>query len=153
MFPAAYIGFLGIIVRSNRWVIGSSDIRDTGMFTPITFAKITDGSSSTLLVAEKFLIPSRYLQGDWHDDKGWSDGWDPDVLRFTICQVMQDREIAGGTDEVRLSGFRFGSAHSSGMNAGFADASVQFLSYDIDQEVFNRMGNRIDDEITNREAL
>jgi prepilin-type N-terminal cleavage/methylation domain-containing protein len=148
-----YHGFFGIIVRASRWVDPSKNVKDAGFYTPITFAKITDGTSSTLLVAEKFLIPSRYLQGDWHDDKGWADGWDPDVLRYTICQVMRDREISSNSTDVRLSGFRFGSAHSSGMNAGFADASVRFLNYEIDQEIFNRMGNRMDDELTNGEAL
>jgi prepilin-type processing-associated H-X9-DG protein len=126
--------------------------KKTGFYSPITFAKISDGSSSTLVVGEKFLIPSRYLIGDWHDDKGWADGWDPDTLRCTICRIMPDRELIAN-EGTRLPGFRFGSAHSSGMNAGFADASVQFLNYDIDQETFNRMGNRMDDELVNREAL
>jgi prepilin-type N-terminal cleavage/methylation domain-containing protein len=149
--PAGYAGFLGVIVRSNRWVDQGGTVKSTGFYTPITFAKISDGSTNTLVLGEKFLIPSRYLIGDWHDDKGWADGWDPDTLRCTICKIMADREIAG--NEGRLAGFRFGSAHSSGMNAGFADASVQFLNYDIDQEVFNRMGNRSDDELINKEAL
>jgi hypothetical protein len=148
-----YAGFLGVIVRSDRWVENDpNNPRDTGFYTPITFGKITDGSTNTMVLGEKFLIPSRYLIGDWHDDKGWADGWDPDTLRCTICRVMQDREISGGA-EVRLAGFRFGSAHSSGFNTGFADASVQFLNYDIDQEIFNRMGNRTDDELIDREAL
>ena len=151
--PPGYAGFLGVIVRSNRWVESDrNNPKKTGFYTPITFAKITDGTSSTLVVGEKFLVPSRYLIGDWHDDKGWADGWDPDTLRCTICKIMADREI-NTSNEPRLAGFRFGSAHSSGMNAGFADASVQFLNYDIDQETFNRMGNRMDDEIVDREAL
>jgi prepilin-type N-terminal cleavage/methylation domain-containing protein len=161
---ASYAGFLGVIVRSNRWVDQSGNVRETGYYTPITFAKISDGSSNTLVIGEKFLEPvgeglvgndvrGGYLDGEWHDDRGWSDGWDPDTLRCTICRVMQDRELPPGDQHRRLAGFRFGSAHSSGFNAGFADASVQFLSYDIDQEIFNRMGNRMDDEIINREAL
>jgi hypothetical protein len=152
--PAGYGGFWGVIVRSNRWVDQSRNVRSTGFYTPITFAKISDGSTNTMVLGEKFLVPSRYLIGDWHDDKGWADGWDPDTLRCTICKMMPDREInQGDGTQVRLAGFKFGSAHSSGINAGFADASVQFLSYDIDQEIFNRMGNRSDDELVNREAL
>jgi hypothetical protein len=159
--PALYVGFLGVIVRSNRWVEPSGTVRDSGFYTPITFAKITDGTSSTLVVGEKRLEPidevvgndavGGYITGDWHDDRGWSDGWDPDALRCTICEIGQDRPITPA--EGSVNGYRFGSAHSSGMNAGFADASVQFLSYDIDQETFNRMGNRMDDELVDREAL
>ena len=32
------------------------------------------------------------------------------------------------------------------MNAVFADGSVTSLSYDIDPETFNQLGNRADDE-------
>jgi prepilin-type N-terminal cleavage/methylation domain-containing protein len=153
--PAGYVGFLGVIVRCNRWVNKQTNaVSNSGFYTPITFAKITDGTSNTLVVGEKFLVPSRYLLGDWHDDKGWADGWDPDTLRCTICKPTSDREIDRNNDQqVRLAGFRFGSAHSSGFNAGFADASVQFLNYDINQEIFNRMGNRNDDELIDRGAL
>jgi prepilin-type N-terminal cleavage/methylation domain-containing protein/prepilin-type processing-associated H-X9-DG protein len=159
----AYVGFLGVIVRSDRWAFGNPNSpNSTGFYTPITFAKITDGSSNTMVIGEKWLEPvgeglvgtdvrGGYLDGDWHDDRGWSDGWDPDTLRCTICKVMADRDIP--PEERRLAGFRFGSAHSSGFNVGFADASVQWLNYDIDQEIFNRMGNRMDDELINRESL
>ena len=151
--PAGYAGFLGVIVRCNRWFNKSNNqASNSGFYTPITFAKIIDGTSNTMVVGEKFLIPSRYLVGDWHDDKGWADGWDPDTLRCTICPIMADRELLAG-EGTRWPGFRFGSAHSSGINAGFADASVQFLNYDIDQEIFNRVGNRMDDELVDREAL
>jgi len=43
-------------------------------------------------------------------------------------------------------GYDFGSPHPSGMNAGFADASVHSISYDIDRELFNRLGHRSDGE-------
>ena len=39
-----------------------------------------------------------------------------------------------------------GSAHSGGINAVFADGSVSFISYDVDLETFNRLGNRGDGE-------
>jgi hypothetical protein len=32
------------------------------------------------------------------------------------------------------------------MNAGFADASVHSISYDIDRELFNRLGHRSDEK-------
>jgi prepilin-type N-terminal cleavage/methylation domain-containing protein len=150
--PAGYAGFFGVIVRSNRWVKSDPNKPEiSGFYTPITFAKITDGSSNTMVVGEKRMIPSLHLIGAWHDDKGWADGWDPDVLRVTMCEVGADREIRGAED--RAAGYRFGSAHSSGFNAGFADASVQFLSYDIDIELFNRLGNRMDDELTDKSSL
>ena len=145
-----YVGFFGVIVRSNFWVYGSTK-ETTNFYTPITFAKITDGSSYTLVIGEKRLIPSLYDRGAWHDDRGWSDGWDPDTLRSTICELGQDREIA--SNEVSPAGYRFGSAHPNGMNAAFADASVHTISYDIDQELFNRLGHRSDGDLTGLEGL
>jgi hypothetical protein len=41
----------------------------------------------------------------------------------------------------------FGSAHSSGINAAFGDNSVHTISYDIDRNVFNKLGNRSDGQV------
>ena len=41
----------------------------------------------------------------------------------------------------------FGSAHPSGFHAVFADGSVHSISYDVDPFVFDRLGNREDDEV------
>jgi prepilin-type N-terminal cleavage/methylation domain-containing protein/prepilin-type processing-associated H-X9-DG protein len=157
---AGYTGFWGVIVRSELHVHrGTGAKNNYGWYTPIDHSKIIDGSSNTLVLGEKFVIPSVYGGSTdgalmWHDDKGWTDGWDPDTLRSTICTMMADREITkSGPDEVRVAGFRFGSAHSEGINSAFADGSVRFLRYDIDIETFNRLGHRADEESINLEAL
>jgi hypothetical protein len=143
-------GFFGVIVRSNYVITGASR-RKTGFYQPISFEQITDGASNTLVLGEKFLVPSRYAVGDWHDDRGWSDGWDPDTLRFSICEPQADREIQ--SREEREAGFRFGSAHPSIMNVGFADASVRSLKYDVDIRMFNSLAHRSDGATVNPEAL
>ncbi len=143
-------GFWGVIVRSNLFVNGTAKIT-LGWYEPITFAKITDGSSNTLVLGEKTLDPSLYQIGDWHDDKGWTDGWDPDTLRSTICTISADKPIPNST--ARMAGFRFGSAHASGINAAFADGSVRTINYEIELEVLNRLAHRSDDEPVNLEAL
>ncbi len=58
---------------------------------------------------------------------------------FTGSQVEYDGAIFA---------FMFGSAHPAGMNAAMADGSTQFLNYDIDRELFNRLGHRYDGEPT-----
>ena len=154
----AYPGYWGVIVRSDlhskqgvskRW----------GWYNGIDSSKITDGTSNTLVIGEKFVIPSAY-QGttdtelSWHDDKGWTDGWDPDTLRSTICTLQQDREITKASpNEVSPAGYRFGSAHSSGMNTAFADGSVHHINFNIELEVLNRLGHRADDEVVSLESL
>jgi hypothetical protein len=145
---SGYQGFLGVIVRADLWVSDDGTRTKTGFYEPITFAKITDGSSNTLVLGEKWLQPSEYEVGDnFYDDRGWSDGWDPDTLRSTICTFHHDSELVTGTQyEKDATGYSFGSAHASGMNAGFADASVRFISYDIGLELFNQLAHRSDEE-------
>ena len=94
-----------------------------------------------MVVCEKKLTPSLYDTGAWHDDKGWSDGWDPDTIRTTICYPGADDESTSAAEA-----YKFGSAHAAGMNAGFADSSVRTLNYDIDLELFNYLGHRADEQ-------
>ena len=147
---SSYVGFWGVIVRSNYCAapVCAPEKQITGFYTPISFEQITDGSSNTMVLGEKQLQPSAYAIGDWHDDVGWTDGWDPDTLRSTICIMKPDSD-----DFTADLGYNFGSAHAGVMNAGFADASVRPLSYGIDRELFNRLGHRSDDETVDLGAL
>jgi len=153
-------GFWGVIVRSSYFVKKGSkgakptDIKDLSLGGLITVAKIVDGTSKTAVVSEKRLRPATYYHYEWHDDKGWADGWDPDTLRSTFCPPAPDgdRYFVGGANVgigSQPEGLPFGSAHASIFNIAFADASVRQLSYDIDQETFNRLGNRDDGESIN----
>jgi prepilin-type N-terminal cleavage/methylation domain-containing protein len=140
-----YVGFWGVIVRSGYCARCDAGKQRTGFFEPINDAKITDGTSNTLVVGEKRLVPSRYDGGPDNDDRGWSDGWDPDTLRSTICEFGPDRELTVmETSNPNKSRYRFGSAHASGMNAMYADASVRSIDYSIDQELLNRLAHRSD---------
>jgi prepilin-type N-terminal cleavage/methylation domain-containing protein len=148
-----YTGFWGVIVRSGLAVNGTNRI-ETGFYTPISFQHITDGSSNTMVIGEKRLEPSEYATGTWHDDRGWTGGWDPDGLRSTACVIGPDTDYNEPEDqEPGQYGYRFGSAHPSAMNVGFADASTRSISYDIDPELFNRLGHRSDEEQLNLESL
>lgn len=144
---AQFSNYWGVIVRADYFDpggYGGGDAVTGGWYSPISFQQITDGSSQTFVIGEKFLKPSKYTsnEGEWHDDNGFSAGWDPDTIRSTACYYLPDGEDAGPT----WPGFRFGSAHSGGMNAGFADASVRTISYDIELELLNRLAHRSDEE-------
>ncbi len=145
---AAYAGHQGVIVRSDYCATCDVGKQKTGFYTRISFNQITDGSSTTIVVSEKKLAPSLYEVGAWHDDKGWSDGWDPDTLRSTICIPGPDEDVT-----YTAEAYKFGSAHTAGINAGFADASVRLINYDIHFEVFNFLGHRADEETIDWEAL
>lgn len=145
---ATYAGHQGVIVRSNFCAKCSTGKQTTGFYTRIGFNQITDGSSNTIVVSEKKLAPSLYEIGAWHDDRGWTDGWDPDTLRSTVCPPDSDNDEMQSADA-----YKFGSAHVAGINAGFADASVRTLRYDIDIEIFNYLGHRADEQTIDAGSL
>lgn len=117
--------YRGVIART--WTVGA----------PTNMSSIKDGTTNTLLISEKRLDMNNYASGDWHDDQGWIDGWDPDVVRYTGYKPERDRR--GG-----VSGYEFGAAHAAGLNALLADGSVRGIAYSIDLTVFNNLGNRED---------
>ena len=58
----------------------------------VTFAKITDGTSNTLLVGEKWIYFQWYNDrtsgdGSCIDNEGWCNGWDNDGIAFSGIQT------------------------------------------------------------------
>ncbi len=124
----------------------------------ITHANITDGSSNTMLFGEKFIRQDSYLGGTASDDLGPGDGWDPDTIRSTCVQPLQDflPALPEAADPLYGCGADvpfFGSAHPGGFNATFADGSVHTIQYDIDQFVFDYLGDREDGQVIDASQL
>ncbi len=127
--------YSGVIVRINWWWPDQEFKRGS---SPSKFADIRDGTSNTLVLGEKCLDPTQYSTGAWHDDRGWTDGWDPDTVRSTTFQPMPDGR---GIPNI---GYRFGSSHPGALNFALADGTVRTISYTIDRQTFNRLGDRRD---------
>jgi type II secretory pathway pseudopilin PulG len=111
----------------------------------VTFASITDGTSNTLMIGEKFMRPKHYLGGEPGDLMGWAEYGGLDTCRSTTslsgwaANPSRDRNnIPEDQDDL------FGSAHAAGINAVFADGSVHHVKYGIDPEIFNALGCRDD---------
>jgi prepilin-type processing-associated H-X9-DG protein len=124
----------------------------------ITFASISDGTSNTLLVGEKFTQPRFYTASDpWNaqDSRGFLGGaWMSDrrstgsqtqITDLVVQNPARDQNLVhlANGDEWHAN-FFFGSAHPAGLNAVFADGSVHSIKYGIDGDVFNALGNRRD---------
>jgi prepilin-type N-terminal cleavage/methylation domain-containing protein len=111
--------------------------------------QISDGTTHTYLVGEKYMNPLRYQDsgtdgGGYGDDQGAYVSDERDVVRYTTYfnandhyTPMQDRVGQEGTWE-------FGSAHPGAMHMATCDGSVHTVSYDIDPLVHARLGNRED---------
>lgn len=134
---------------------------------PVKPAQISDGMSNTLVLSEKLvrsdMADSNITPGgavSWSDDRGWTDGWDPDTIRFTgfpprsdsdgFCfDPATDQYCTGDSRDV----FYFGSSHPGSVNAGYADGSVHTISFDVDAVVFNSLGTRNGAEIIDASEL
>ncbi|MFO0896684.1 MAG: DUF1559 domain-containing protein [Pirellulales bacterium] len=114
-------------------------ITRTRYSTPGRPQDVIDGLSNTIMFGEKWLDPSLYELGAWYDDRGWTDGWDPDVMR---CSAFAPRPDSIG--ESNNSAAAMGGPHRSGFNAAAGDASVHFVSFNIDPETYRRLGHRED---------
>jgi prepilin-type N-terminal cleavage/methylation domain-containing protein len=124
-----------------------------------TFASISDGTSNTIAIAEKFMPPKVY--NDWWsgDDKAAFHGFDDNTFRSTVnhpaygpnptrdcnpgsanCPVP-DKLQPGNMWEAK---FLFGSAHPSGIQAVMGDGSVRHIRFGIDPNTFNLLGHGSD---------
>jgi len=111
-------------------------------FLPTRTTEITDGTSVTLMVAEKRLNRRFLGQPQDDDNEGYTVGWNSDTIRKTSLPPKFDlNEPTGDGDNL------FGSAHPSRMNAVFADGSVRVVSYSISRRRFSALGNKSDGRV------
>lgn len=116
----------------------------------VRMAEITDGTSNTYLVGEKYLNPDNYSNGESPGDSASVyGGHDWGIVRWTYggngnpalaANSFYPRQDRSGDEENRI----FGSAHASSFNMSFCDGSVQSVSYSIDPYVHELLGNRHD---------
>jgi prepilin-type processing-associated H-X9-DG protein len=132
-------------VYGSSWIV--PDIAYRGAITrrgtpgsPVPLTNIPDGTSNTLLITEKRLQPSKYNVGDWHDNVGWLDGWDPPTVRYGGFPPARDADV----DDDWHFALQVGSPHFGGFNVLFCDGSVRMVSYDIDPVCFNALSDRRD---------
>ncbi len=111
----------------------------TGVFYLYSSLKLSDiqaGTSNVFMIGEKYLNPTNYRTGsDPGDNECLYVGFDNDISRETGYAPLQDRVGLQDTQ-------RFGSGHPGGFNMLTCDGSVHTISYDIDPNVFLKLGNR-----------
>lgn len=108
-------------------------------FVPVRILEVADGTSQTLLVAEKRMNLGFLGQSQNDDNEGYTAGWNADTMRRSRRVPQPDYSGAVGD-----GGYRFGSSHPSQMNAVFADGSVHPIKYTIVDTVFAALGDKND---------
>jgi hypothetical protein len=157
--------FDGVIVRTPfRWDAASMPgkpvgTRLKGVPYPTKSSQITDGTSKTLMIAEKYIRNDMYDAGANSDDRGFADGWDADTVRTTAFLPINDGDPIGFSGDLAAyfgdnggglswggrptyNLLHFGGPHTSGIESVFADGSVHTITFDIDLVVFNALGTR-----------
>jgi prepilin-type N-terminal cleavage/methylation domain-containing protein len=127
---------------------------DTSDFMGIVFERsrvklrdVTDGTSSTYMIGEKYLNPDQYTTGrDPADNENLYVGFNNDHGRSATDSPLRDRPGYASYDN-------FGSAHPTGWQAVFCDGSVHMLSYSMDLTIHRCLANRCDDQAFDRSDL
>jgi len=109
-------------------------------------ADVIDGTSNSIIAAEKCLPPSRF-GADSGDNERWNNaGWDECVLRYhfppksdTDPTIPKTGTVANPNDGTTNVWRRyFGSSHTGGLNAVMGDGSVKFVSFTVDPVAWMR---------------
>ncbi len=124
----------------------------------VSIRRITDGTSSTYMIGEKYIPVNHYETGAWAaDNETWCTGTNNDNYRVTGRTDFSTGEIteslpARDSDPDDRGGDRFGSAHSGVWLAAFCDGSVHGISFDIDWQAHRDLGNREDGNVVDPSA-
>jgi prepilin-type N-terminal cleavage/methylation domain-containing protein/prepilin-type processing-associated H-X9-DG protein len=127
---------------------GSDGVVKRGFLPEVRIADIIDGTAYTILVGEKQL--NRAAFGAAIDDNecpflsGWNGDYDHYRRSRRIGGVWQGPVRDYNDPEKTSANQEFGSSHSSGINACFADGSVRHIRFGVDGEAFRRACSRND---------
>jgi prepilin-type N-terminal cleavage/methylation domain-containing protein/prepilin-type processing-associated H-X9-DG protein len=129
-----------------------------GYHSELKLAQIPDGTSSTYLLGEKYMMPAYYedapaVGGGYGDNQSVYTGFEWDNHRRAWNPLdgdankptYQPRQDTHGLDAPMP--YAFGSAHAGGMNMAMCDGSVQTVNYDIDAEAHRSLANRLDGNV------
>jgi prepilin-type processing-associated H-X9-DG protein len=129
----------GPIVLSRN---GTSTATQPGV---LRLNSIVDGLSNTMFVGEKIANPGKTC---CVNNESWAGpGIDGDIIRgcrangaswWGPAQDFNDPTVPDDEN------FRFGSAHSGGLNVALGDGSVRMVRYSIDPAVFMRLCHKSD---------
>jgi prepilin-type processing-associated H-X9-DG protein len=118
-------------VQSQYLMTGVSFLR-----SEVAIAHITDGTSQTYLIGEKYLNPVHYETGnDPADNETWCTGYNNDNFRNTSGRPLQDTYGLQNT-------LAFGGIHPGLFYMSYCDGHVEGVSLEIDPSVHKMNGNR-----------
>jgi prepilin-type N-terminal cleavage/methylation domain-containing protein/prepilin-type processing-associated H-X9-DG protein len=148
----------GQMTTSAKNIFGAEGRVCTGVvFTGsmIKTADVTDGTSNTYLIGEKYVGPDWYYDGtDLCDNGDAFQGENADISRWGAWDGTSASPIPPMQDTAGYwYGWGFGSAHATSLNMAFCDGSVQSINYAINPEIHRYLCNRKDDKSVDAKKL
>ncbi len=163
----------------NTWngTIVPSRLNATTPWRVCRIADVTDGTSNTLMLGEKFVPVDHYrTAAAWGDNEHWAQGNRWGATRHAIHQPRGDVRESAATKEVAPpnagsvggrcgpwglgpvgggGGYYdyWGSAHPSAFNAALADGSVRPIRYNIPLTVLQALSDRADGQAFDSSGL
>jgi prepilin-type processing-associated H-X9-DG protein len=126
----------------------------TSILSMVTPAQVRDGLGRTIFAGEKYLYIDYYYSGQaGYDDNTMYQGHDQDITRWCRGSLSgreaSDHELTPLQDNKQSSRtgddqYRFGSAHTNGVNIVFCDGSATTVDFKVDSRVWEHLGNRSD---------
>jgi len=133
----------GTAARNGTFVPSIEQMGPGGytQYPKMTPSTIKDGTSNTVMVAEKW-VPATSQAGDvLGDNVGAYLGFTYDSIRFADSQPHADVINGNASD--------FGSSHQGSMNVLYGDGSVRTINYGVDPTVFKAVCGRADGQAVN----
>jgi hypothetical protein len=115
--------------------------------TRVTMVTIADGTSNTLMIAEKRLDPTYYFTSNWYDDNGYVESFDPDNAR------TGGPGYPPGQDSPATSGYEFGSSHPAGFQGVFGDGAVRMIHYSVNLNLLSNLIHMSDGNVINLDDM
>jgi prepilin-type N-terminal cleavage/methylation domain-containing protein/prepilin-type processing-associated H-X9-DG protein len=141
----------------------------------VTISSLSDGSSNTLLLGEKFVSTDHYATAlQWGDNEHWAQGNRWVGTRHAAHQPRQDQRESAATKEAPVPNFNapgisgrcgpwglgpvgggggyydyWGAPHPGGFNGAMGDGSVRQINYGISLDVLRALSHRADGLVVN----
>jgi prepilin-type N-terminal cleavage/methylation domain-containing protein len=156
-------------VNNNGWIA----------VPPVNILSISDGTSNTLLLGEKFVAVDQYATAaEWGDNNWWCHGNSWITTRNAIHQPRQDTKSSAATQDIpapnaAASGIKgrcgpwglgapsggggyydyWGSPHPNGFNAALSDGSVRAIRYNVSLPLLQALSDRADGKVVDQSGL
>jgi prepilin-type processing-associated H-X9-DG protein len=137
------VRYTGVIISQDKMLRDMGQLKDP----LISMKHITDGTSKTMLLGDKYVPANAYGGGAYGDNFAWIQGNAWEGVRFSDLAPLNDTPVDNPLSpkgELPCDCDRFGSAHPGGFNAAFCDGSTRVINYDVDLKVFQMMTDRMD---------